>query len=145
MSVVQVESGGQPFAIHDNTSNRSFAPATLNDAMQLSGALIRAGHRLDVGLMQINYETWFRPTRMRLSDAFNPCINIAFGTTILSAAYARQLGQHTTAPEALKRALSIYNSGDAFRARDYANSVINLSHLSRPTSIQNASATRGPK
>ena len=145
LSVVRVESAGQPFAIHDNTSHRSFVPTTLSDAEHLAAALIRAGHRLDLGLMQISYDIWFVPTRMRLDQAFNPCINIAFGTTILSAAYARELGQHLSASEALGRALSIYNSGDAFRARDYANTVLKFAHLSYPKSAMNLAATRASK
>ena len=145
LNVVQIESAGHPFAIHDNTSNRSFEPATLSEAERLSVALIRAGHRLDLGLMQINYDVWFRPTRLRLDQAFNPCVNIAFGTTILSAAYARQLGQHLSAPEALKRALSVYNSGDAFRARDYANLVLNRAHLSSLAPSMNLTTGRSSR
>jgi type IV secretion system protein VirB1 len=124
VSIIEVESAGRSYAIHDNTSQVSFAPRQLPEAMRLATALIRAGHRLDLGLMQINYDAWLRPTRVSLLQAFNPCLNIAFGTTILSAAYARE-ARHTGSPaETLQRALSVYNSGDAFRARDYANRVI---------------------
>jgi len=142
LSVVAVESAGQIFAIHDNTSNRSFAPATSGEAERISAMLIRAGHRLDLGLMQINYDAWFRPTRMSLHQAFNPCINIAFGTTILSAAYARELSHRLPAPEALKRALSVYNSGDAFRARDYANTVLNRARQNSLATLANFGGER---
>ena len=127
LSVIQVESGGHVYAVHDNTSQRSFNPATSREAEALASALIRAGHRVDLGLMQINYDVWLRPAHVRLDQAFNACTNIAFGTTILSAAFARESLHARSPPEALARALSVYNSGDAYRARDYARLVL-LSH-----------------
>jgi len=39
-----------------------YYPETLQDALRLSTHLIEAGHHLDLGLMQINYEAWLRPT-----------------------------------------------------------------------------------
>jgi type IV secretion system protein VirB1 len=124
LSVIDIESGGQPFAIHDNTDGRSYWPSSSAGAQRLAGGLIRAGHSVDLGLMQINYNTWFRSTRVRLDAAFDPCINISFGSTILSAAYARESSLRLPPAEALQRALSVYNSGDAKRALAYANRVL---------------------
>ena len=124
VSIIGTESGGHPFAIHDNTSGRSYKPGTVEQAARLAQTLLMSGHRLDLGLMQINANAWFAPARVTLGEAFNPCLNIAFGTTILSAAYARQSGQGLSSSEVLKRALSIYNSGSATRGLAYAEQVL---------------------
>jgi type IV secretion system protein VirB1 len=129
LRVIEVESAGQSYAIHDNTDDRSYAPARAAEAERLAAVLIRAGHRIDIGLMQINYEVWLKPTGIRLDQAFNPCINIGLGTTILSAAYARELGRLQSPAEALKRALSAYNSGDDQRALAYAQQVLKAHRL----------------
>ena len=36
LSVIQVESGGHLYAVHDNTAQRSFNPATLPEAQALA-------------------------------------------------------------------------------------------------------------
>jgi type IV secretion system protein VirB1 len=140
LSVIDIESGGHPYAIHDNTANQSYWPANLTLAEQLASVLIRAGHNLDLGLMQINYDAWFKSTRVRLNAAFDPCINVSFGTTILSAAYARESASTLNPDVALKRALSVYNSGDRYRSAAYANRVVDAGHrllkLKRPTLVR---------
>jgi type IV secretion system protein VirB1 len=129
LRVIEVESAGHAFAIHDNTSGRSFNLSNSRDAERLAATLIVAGHSIDLGLMQINYQVWLKPMRIRLDQAFNPCINVSFGTTILSAAYAHELSHRIAPKEALERALSVYNSGNEARALAYAQKVL-AQHLS---------------
>ena len=123
LRVIAVESAGAVFAIHDNSSGRSFSPTNARSAEELAASLITAGHSVDLGLMQVNYSVWLKPNRIRLDQAFNPCINIALGTTILSAAYANELVHRRAPAEALERALSVYNSGNDNRALRYAQKV----------------------
>lgn len=111
LRVIAVESAGHPYAIHDNTNGKTYEAGTSHGAANVARILIRAGHRIDVGLMQINYEVWLRPTGFPIESAFNPCTNIRLGSTILSANYARALGRSATSQDALMRALSEYNSG----------------------------------
>src|SRR5450631_960916 len=111
LRVIAVESAGHAYAIHDNTSGKTFDAASSRGAVNVATILIRAGHRVDLGLMQINYDAWLKPTRFSIEQAFNPCTNIRLGTTILSANYASALGRSGTSREALYRALSQYNSG----------------------------------
>jgi type IV secretion system protein VirB1 len=132
LSVIGVESGGHPLAIHDNTDRMSYWPRSAREAQRLAGALIRARHSLDLGLMQINYDAWFKATGVRLDAAFDPCLNIGFGTTILSAAYARESALRVSPAQALKQALSVYNSGDRNRASAYADRVMNAGQHSHP-------------
>jgi type IV secretion system protein VirB1 len=133
LGVIGVESAGHPWAIHDNTDGVSYWPRSLSEAQVLAGDLIRARHSVDLGLMQINYDAWFKTTRVRLEVAFNPCLNISFGTIILSAAYARESRLPVSPAQALKQALSVYNSGDRNRAVAYADRVINAVHAAHPT------------
>jgi type IV secretion system protein VirB1 len=131
MAVIDVESGAHPYAIHDNTDRRAYAAPNLTEAVLMATMLLRAGHRLDLGIMQVNYEVWIRGTRLRLEDALDPCTNIGLGTTILSAAYGRALAERHAPAEAMMRALSVYHSGDENRARDYADSVLKSRVLKR--------------
>jgi type IV secretion system protein VirB1 len=92
--------------------------------VRIASALIRAGHRVDLGLMQINYEVWLRPTGFSLEKAFDARTNVRLGTTILSANYAQLLHRSGPRTDALQRALSVYNSGSESRSSEYAQNVL---------------------
>ena len=124
LRVIAVESAGNPYAIHDNTNGQTYAARTSRGAVNVANWLIRAGHRIDIGLMQINYEVWLRPTGFAIQWAFDPCTNMRLGSTILSANYARALRRSRTPQEALVRALSEYNSGTDFSSLGYARKVL---------------------
>jgi type IV secretion system protein VirB1 len=124
LRVISVESAGHPYVIHDDSNGKTYDAATARGAAGVAGILIRAGHRIDVGLMQINYEVWLKPTHVSIETALAPCTNIRLGTTILSANYARALTRSGTSGEALFRALSQYNSGSDSASWDYAERVL---------------------
>lgn len=124
LRVIAVESAGHAYAIHDNTNGKTYEAGSSRGAVNVANILLRAGHRIDLGLMQINYDAWLKPARFSIEQAFDPCTNIRLGTTILSANYARALGQSGTSREALYRALSQYNSGSDSAAWDYAERVL---------------------
>jgi len=124
LRVISVESAGHPYAIHDNTNGKTYQGATVPGAATVARILIQAGHRIDLGLMQINYDVWLRPTRFAIEKAFDPCTNVRLGTTILSANYARALGRSGTWRDALYRALSQYNSGSDSKSLAYARTVL---------------------
>ena len=134
LRVIAVESQGHVYAIHDNTTGGHYTPETLQDAVRLSRQLIGAGHRLDVGLMQINVEAWLKPVQFPLERAFDPCTNITLGTTILSADYTQALTRSTAPSDALARALSAYNSGSESHSLSYAQKVLGESAVSSPRS-----------
>lgn len=88
LKIATVESHLEPFAIHDNKANESFAPATKPEAYRLATALIVAGHRsLDIGLTQINTVN-FSWLDLSLAAALDPCTNIAASAQVLTA-YSR--------------------------------------------------------
>jgi type IV secretion system protein VirB1 len=124
LRVIAVESAGHAYAVHDNTNGRTYEAASSRGAVNVSNILLRAGHRLDLGLMQISYDAWLKPTRFSLDQAFDPCTNIRLGTTILSANFTRALAHSGTPREALYRALSQYNSGSDSASWDYAQRVL---------------------
>jgi len=131
LRVIDVESRGQRYAIHDNTSDQTFVPSSLPDAVAVASRLIVQGHRLDIGLMQINYDVWLKPGAFPLAKAFDACTNITIGSTILNADYVQALQTSKVPSDALWRALSLYNSGNDWRGLDYANRV--LTHRSTET------------
>jgi type IV secretion system protein VirB1 len=124
LRVIAVESAGHPYAIHDNTTGVSYDAATADGAESRANLLLKAGHRIDLGLMQINYDAWLRPTGFAVASALDPCTNIRLGTTLLSANYAHALRRPGTQTEALARALSEYNSGSESRSWNYAVRVL---------------------
>ena len=120
-AIIQVESGGNPLAIADNRLRKSFIPKNRDEAVALAAALIRQGHGVDLGLMQIN-SAHLVPMRLTLEQVFDPCSNVRAGTTILAGFYRR----HRTEDPALSlfKALSAYNTGRAWRGPGYVNKVL---------------------
>jgi type IV secretion system protein VirB1 len=134
LRIIAVESAQHAYVIHDNRSHRSVDAGNAETAIQWAQALVRAGHRIDVGLMQINVDAWLKPTGVSIAEAFDPCTNIRLGTTILSANYAASWVHSTTPAEALTKALSRYNSGSDTAAVGYAAAVLQ-GHAERGVSL----------
>lgn len=107
-AVARAESAFNPLAIADNTSGRAHAPATRRAAEALARDLLREGHSLDLGLMQLNSTTLAR-LGLGVAAAFEPCRNIAAGAQVLAAGFDPRNGED--AQQALVRALSRYNTG----------------------------------
>lgn len=121
-AIVQVESHGNPLAIHDNTASRSYTPATLEQAQALLSVLLRAGHSVDAGLMQVN-SGHFREFNLTSASVFNPCVNINVGGQILDRAWKTAKRAGLAGQNALWHAVQAYNSGNLRGATDYARQV----------------------
>jgi type IV secretion system protein VirB1 len=80
--IAQHESGREPYAIHDNTTRRSYFPETKPDAHRLAEELLAAGHSVDVGLSQINAAN-FSWLGLSLATALDPCTNIHASAAVL--------------------------------------------------------------
>jgi type IV secretion system protein VirB1 len=124
LRVIAVESAGHAYVIHDNTTGTSYDSATAAGAEGIANRLVQAGHRIDLGLMQISYDAWLKPTGFAVRSALDPCTNIRLGTTLLSANYANEVKRPGTEATALARALSEYNSGSETRSWNYAVRVL---------------------
>jgi type IV secretion system protein VirB1 len=109
-AIVQVESGGDPFAIGDNTAGRSYYPHDRATAERLARRLLDAGHLLDLGIAQIDSMN-FAGFGATVHTIFDPCVNLNVGARILSDDYAFAMGRYRDAQVALRHAIGMYNTG----------------------------------
>ena len=77
-----VESGLDPLAIHDNTTDRTYRPTTPAEAVEIASRLDRAGSDFDAGLMQINHRN-FAWLHLTIAGAFDPRRSIEAGAAVL--------------------------------------------------------------
>ncbi len=101
-AIVQQESGGNPLAVHDNTSGKSYAPTTVAEAARLTRELIALGHSVDIGLAQINSRNLPR-LGLGVDQVLDPCTNLHAAQTVLMEGWMRS-GD-------LRATLSAYNTG----------------------------------
>jgi len=121
-AIVTYESGARPYAIGDNTIRRSYFPIDRSSAIVLASSLLRAGHDIDVGYAQVNVRN-FDAYGLDVTRALDPCTNVATGSRILRAAYARAARRFGPGQVALAHALSAYNSGGFYAGAAYARGV----------------------
>lgn len=120
-SVARTESGFDAFAMHDNTTGRTFHPATREEAIALATELIAVDrHSVDLGIMQINSLN-FPSLGMTVTDAFDPCGSMAGADRVLVQGYVPPVAG-SDQQQALQQTLSRYNTGDP--ARGVANGYV---------------------
>lgn len=149
-AIIQTESGGNPYAIGDNTTRKSHFPKSKTEAVQLADYLLSQGHNLDMGLMQVN-SCHIKTMKFTLEDIFDPCRNISIGTSILADFYHRN--DHGEAKNVvLFKALSAYNTGSAWRGPGYINRIlqaagapyrVDVANPPPPRRVKTASSTGG--
>ena len=118
-AIVQTESGGRPWTIHDNTTGQSLRFQNRTQAVAMARILIAHGHKLDMGIAQVDSENlgWLGLTARQV---FNPCSNLKAAQRILVGAY-RQAGANGT--QSLAGAFEAYNSGRTWGDQGYAQGV----------------------
>jgi type IV secretion system protein VirB1 len=122
-AIVGVESGGNPFALLDNTTRRSYFPNDARQARSIVLPLIAQGHSVDVGLAQVNSGN-FSTYHVDAVRMLEPCVNLTVASQILANDYARALTVSSNPHDALWRAVSAYNTGSLFAGRTYVAAVI---------------------
>lgn len=127
-AIVQTESGGKPWTIHDNTANQSMTFPTRTQAVAMARTLIAQGHQIDMGLAQVDSEN-LRWLGLTPASVFDPCTNLGAAQKILIGAY-RKAG--AAGPASLKAALEAYNSGNTRGDADYANTVYRMAGAPPP-------------
>ena len=85
-------------------------PRSKQEAFQWMRWLLGHGITVSIGLLQVNTEN-AGLFHLRPEQLFEPCTNIAVGSTLLSQAYAARIRIAPNDPNALLYALSVYNSG----------------------------------
>lgn len=130
MAIIKVESGGNPYAINDNTSGHSYSFTNKDDAVYKSYELLTLGHSIDMGLMQIN-SVHLKGMKIRYYDLFEPCYNVQIGTKILSDFYVKYSEPGLNKEQRLYRALSAYNTGSPWKGTRYTNKILAAARSNR--------------
>lgn len=134
-AIVQVESGGNPLAIHDNTLGRSFAPHDARQAVVWANQLLAMHHSVDLGLSQINSANLPR-LGLSVTEAFDACSNLSAGSMILAADYRAAVRQFGPGQYALRSAIGAYNTGSLFAGYAYIDRILAAAGLGASQSIQ---------
>jgi len=147
-AVVSAESRGHQFAIADagpvgmpwaqrKHLVRSYYMGSADAATAKAMALIAAGHTVSLGFAQVNDRNL---ARMGLSvrAMFEPCTNLAAGGKILTEFYTRAVKKFGPGSQALRAALSAYNSGDWVRGEKDGYVGLIYKQVGRPLAIKTA-------
>ena len=111
-AIMRVESGGRVYAINVNGAPSQPSPASsAADATAEAQAWIARGYSVDLGLMQVNNRN-LQSLGFTVAQMFDPCTNIQAGASILTADYLAASSGRPNPQDALKAALSAYNTGN---------------------------------
>lgn len=133
-AIVEVESNGNPLAIHDNDTGISFTPSSRSQAVEIASRLLTRRHSIDIGLMQIN--SWhLRKRRIDCDRLFDPCFNIKTGTEILAAFYRTHRQKNPSDPPdlTLLKSLSSYNTGTPYNGTRYVSKILKKARVAAYT------------
>lgn len=104
-AIVQVESGGNPFAIGVVGDSLVRQPRHLQEAMATVKMLESSGKNYSLGVAQVNKKNFSHYGIKTLEDAFDYCTSIKVGARILSECFERSQNDW-------KKAFSCYYSGN---------------------------------
>jgi|GEM_PF-1103151 len=111
-AIIQVESGGNAFALGVNGPiNKRPRPQTIQETTSLARYYMSLGYSVDLGLMQINSNN-LAGLGYSVEEILDPCNNIRAGSRILSRGYAGAVKRFGPGQDALRAALSAYNTGN---------------------------------
>ncbi|WP_420469947.1 lytic transglycosylase domain-containing protein [Brevundimonas sp. FT23042] len=114
-AIAYVESRFDPLAIGVNRGPRpARRPQTAAEAAAVARDLIARGANLDLGIAQINSANleWLG---LGVEEAFDPCRNLDAAATVLTAGYRPRGETAAHRQDALRTALSRYNTGHPSR------------------------------
>jgi len=113
-AIVKTESGFKPFSIGVNKSEVKLIrqPANKQEAVTTAKWLISNGYNIDMGMAQINSAN-MKWLGVSIDDLFDPCKNVAAGAKILLNNYIDAFKKIDEPQDALRAALSSYNTGNA--------------------------------
>ncbi len=121
-AVIQVESTGDPLALHVNRLPvQPPPPRDLGEAARTAEAFIAQGYSVDLGLMQVNSRN-LPALGLSVVQVLEPCANVTAGGRILAANYRQAAQTWGEGQRALQAALSAYNTGDF--ASGFANGYV---------------------
>jgi soluble lytic murein transglycosylase-like protein len=113
-AVIQVESGGHPYALRLNVGRgRGVYPRTHGEAVRLLQVVLPRSRNVDIGLMQVNLGIWGARLRVTAAQLLEPATNLRVGCHILRRALAtrgpawQRLGRYHTGTPARQRAYAL--------------------------------------
>ena len=122
-AIVMQESGAKPYAIGINGGTVKLArqPRTKAEAIATATWLRKGGHNFDAGLGQINVKNmnWLG---LEVADLFDPCKNLSAAAAVIGDCYERASKRYGGGQQALRAALSCYNTGNF--ERGFANGYV---------------------
>jgi type IV secretion system protein VirB1 len=134
-AIVHVESGGNRFAVRDNTLDRAFYPKSTDEAVRLANYLLGKHHNLDLGISQLNSAN-LPGLGMSVRQTFNPCDNLRGGASILAGDYRRAVAKFGPGQYALRRAIGAYNTGSLFAGNKYISMILDAAGIQeRPVNV----------
>jgi len=143
-AVVKHESRAQQYAIGVNRKGHSLTrqPRNQEEATAAAQTLIDQGIDFDAGLGQINVRNWAW-LKLDATTVFDPCKNLTAAQTVLAECYARALPTHEDPQQALRAALSCYNTGNFNRGftNGYVGKVLTQAGIKVPALVPLADAT----
>jgi type IV secretion system protein VirB1 len=130
-AIIRVESGGNPNAMQidfpktllkqwhlpEGTLRLKRQPATQREALEWLDYFERHGIFVDLGLMQVSTAEAQR-RGLPVESLLDPCFNLRAGWQILDSAYQLEVTTYGPGQEALRHAISRYNTGDTQRGID---------------------------
>lgn len=123
-AIVKVESGGNPWAININSKTGQrllYQAKTLEQAQAWVRWFVANNYNIDIGLAQINIKN-IQKQKLDPTDFLEPCTNLKMAGQILKANYVSASKTSTNSDDAVKKAISAYNTGN-FRS-GYSNGYV---------------------
>ncbi|NYT24510.1 transglycosylase SLT domain-containing protein [Alcaligenaceae bacterium] len=146
-AVVKHESRAQQYAIGVNRKGHQLKrqPRSLEEATAAAQRLIDQGIDFDAGLGQINVRNWAW-LKLDATTVFDPCRNLTAAQTVLAECYTRALPTHNDPQQALRAALSCYNTGNFRRGftNGYVGKVLTQAGIKVPALVPLADDTTSP-
>ena len=131
-AIVQVESGGNPLAMWNNSTRSRVIPGSRAQAIQYLRQAMAAGQRVDVGIAQVDTGN-FAAFGLTPRTAFNACANLRVGAAILRMDWQQALAGGYRGQQALYHAFEAYNSGRLWGDAQYANRILGAADV--PVSV----------
>ena len=146
-AIVRVESGFNPYAIGVVAGRLVRQPTDRAEAVATAKSLEQQGYNFSVGVGQVNRYTLAR-YGLDYESAFDACLNLGAGASILSECFARATKVLKSEQGALRAALSCYYSGNfttGFREGYVARVVGENDRRPLPLAISLASPPSSPR
>lgn len=113
-AVVKTESSFNPFAIGVVDGRLKRQPRNLDEAIATARNLEAKGYNYSVGIAQVNKHN-FAKYGLTIRTAFDSCMSIRAGGTILARCFASAKRKFPNDQKALRAAFSCYYSGNFLR------------------------------